>query len=73
MARQERQAKPETKRSNDNANEETVAAVGGLATEAAAHGAALKDDMDALLDEIDGVLEENAEEFVRNYLQKGGE
>jgi prokaryotic ubiquitin-like protein Pup len=25
------------------------------------------------LDEIDEVLEDNAEEFVRNYVQKGGE
>lgn len=33
----------------------------------------LKNDLDTLLDEIDGVLEENAEEFVRNYVQKGGE
>ncbi len=29
--------------------------------------------IDALLDEIDSVLEENAEEFVKNYVQKGGE
>ncbi len=29
--------------------------------------------LDDLLDEIDQVLEENAEEFVRNYIQKGGE
>ena len=29
--------------------------------------------LDGLLDEIDSVLEENAEEFVRNYVQKGGE
>lgn len=29
--------------------------------------------LDDLLDEIDSVLEENAEEFVRNYVQKGGE
>nr|7OYF_B Chain B, Prokaryotic ubiquitin-like protein Pup [Acidothermus cellulolyticus]7OYH_B Chain B, Prokaryotic ubiquitin-like protein Pup [Acidothermus cellulolyticus] len=28
---------------------------------------------DAILDEIDDVLEENAEEFVRSYIQKGGE
>jgi ubiquitin-like protein Pup len=28
---------------------------------------------DDLLDEIDGVLEENAEEFVRSYVQKGGQ
>ncbi len=29
--------------------------------------------VDDLLDEIDSVLEENAEEFVKNYVQKGGE
>lgn len=33
----------------------------------------LKDDLDALLAEVDGVLEENAEEFVQGYVQKGGE
>lgn len=33
----------------------------------------LKDDLDALLDEVDGVLEENAEEFVKGYIQRGGE
>jgi ubiquitin-like protein Pup len=26
-----------------------------------------------MLDEIDSVLEENAEEFVRGYVQKGGQ
>ena len=33
----------------------------------------LTDDVDALLDEIDDVLEEDAEAFVRSYIQKGGE
>ena len=33
----------------------------------------LTDDVDALLDEIDDVLEEDAEAFVRSYVQKGGE
>jgi prokaryotic ubiquitin-like protein Pup len=33
----------------------------------------LSDDVDSLLDEIDDVLEENAEEFVRGYVQKGGQ
>jgi ubiquitin-like protein Pup len=33
----------------------------------------LLDDVDGLLDEIDQVLETNAEEFVRGYVQKGGE
>jgi len=36
-------------------------------------GEELKEDMDALVDEIDEVLEENAEEFVKNYVQRGGE
>ena len=36
-------------------------------------GEKLKAEIDDLLDEIDEVLEENAEEFVRNYVQKGGE
>jgi ubiquitin-like protein Pup len=31
------------------------------------------EDVDELLDEIDEVLEANAEEFVRSYVQKGGE
>ncbi|MBA3431181.1 MAG: ubiquitin-like protein Pup [Actinobacteria bacterium] len=30
-------------------------------------------EVDDLLDEIDEVLEENAEEFVRSYIQKGGQ
>ncbi|MNJ02137.1 Prokaryotic ubiquitin-like protein Pup [compost metagenome] len=29
--------------------------------------------VDDLLDEIDGVLESNAEEFVRAFVQKGGQ
>lgn len=33
----------------------------------------LAEDVDAMLDEIDSVLEENAEEFVKQYVQKGGE
>lgn len=30
-------------------------------------------DVDGLLDEIDGVLESNAEEFVKSFVQKGGQ
>lgn len=36
-------------------------------------GEKIKAELDELLDEIDEVLEENAEDFVRNYVQKGGE
>jgi prokaryotic ubiquitin-like protein Pup len=30
-------------------------------------------DLDSLLDEIDSVLETNAEEFVKGFVQKGGQ
>lgn len=33
----------------------------------------LKDDLDEILDEIDEVLEHNAAEFVKNYVQTGGQ
>lgn len=33
----------------------------------------VKEDIDKLLDEIDDILEENAEEFVKSYVQRGGE
>lgn len=31
------------------------------------------EETDALLDEIDGVLETNAQDFVHSFVQKGGE
>ena len=41
------------------------------AADAQAH---VKDeDVDAILDEIDEVLESNAEEFVKGFVQKGGQ
>ncbi len=45
---------------------ETPTAAGGQDTESTAG-------VDDLLDEIDGVLESNAEEFVRGFVQKGGQ
>ena len=36
-------------------------------------GDKLKAELDDLLDEIDEVLETNAEEFVKSYVQKGGQ
>src|SRR3954465_3130312 len=35
-------------------------------------GEKIKAELDDLLDEIDEVLESNAEEFVKSYVQKGG-
>ena len=47
-------------------------------TDAPAAGAAqvhkeMNEDLDSILDEIDGVLESNAEEFVKQFVQKGGQ
>jgi ubiquitin-like protein Pup len=41
--------------------------------EIAKKGKKIKDDIDKLLDEIDDILEENAEEFVKSYVQRGGQ
>ena len=50
--------------------EEEVAETPAGASE---RGEKIKAELDDLLDEIDEVLEDNAEEFVRNYVQKGGQ
>jgi len=42
-------------------------------TDVAERKEALDDDVDAILDEIDDVLETNAEDFVKSYVQKGGQ
>jgi prokaryotic ubiquitin-like protein Pup len=41
--------------------------------QSAEHRAELDSEVDSLLSEIDDVLESNAEEFVRSFLQKGGQ
>ena len=64
MAEREQKKKQATERT-DEVVEDVPAA--------SATGEKLKAELDDLLDEIDEVLEDNAEEFVRNYVQKGGE
>ncbi|HUY67224.1 MAG TPA: ubiquitin-like protein Pup [Acidimicrobiales bacterium] len=64
MAEREQKKKATTERA-DEVVEEVPAT--------SATGDKLKAELDDLLDEIDEVLEDNAEEFVRNYVQKGGE
>ena len=69
MAERELKRRSSERRSNDEVEARTEAPAG----EATARGEKLKAEMDELLDEIDEVLEDNAEEFVRNYVQKGGQ
>lgn len=59
------------KRSGGGGEEEQSA--GQETTKSTKKGEELKEEMDNLLDEIDMVLEENAEQFVKNYVQRGGE
>ncbi len=65
MAEREQKKKTATTDRTDEVVEDVPAS--------SASGEKLKAELDDLLDEIDEVLEDNAEEFVRNYVQKGGE
>ncbi len=65
MAEREQKRKSAPERPQEEAVDEAPAT--------SARGEKLKADLDDLLDEIDEVLEDNAEEFVRNYVQKGGQ
>jgi ubiquitin-like protein Pup len=56
-----------------SAPERTEEQVGDESPAASERGEKIKAELDDLLDEIDEVLEDNAEEFVRNYVQKGGQ
>jgi len=51
--------------SGDNAGDEETQAAGQVHVNTTG--------TDELLDEIDGLLESNAEEFVKSYVQKGGQ
>lgn len=63
-------AEREQKRKAPSARTEEEVAEAPARTES---GEKIKAELDDLLDEIDDVLEENAEEFVKSYVQKGGE
>ncbi|MFO1538529.1 MAG: ubiquitin-like protein Pup [Actinomycetota bacterium] len=63
---------PEQQRKQRPAPRERVEEEAAVATPPE-RGEKLKSELDDLLDEIDEVLEENAEEFVKSYVQKGGE
>ena len=64
-------AEREMKKKSTPAREEQEVADEAPAT--SEQGEKIKAELDDLLDEIDGVLESNAEEFVKSYVQKGGE
>ena len=63
------QEQKHTKRSSE-AEEQVEAAA---STDAAERKDQLDEDIDAILGEIDDVLETNAEDFVKSFIQKGGQ
>lgn len=63
MAEREQIRKPAPERESE----------GEQAPTPAERGEELKAELDDLLDEIDAVLETNAEDFVKSYIQKGGQ
>lgn len=68
MASQEQKnVSPRTEEEHVDELPEPTPAPDSAAAQAATTG------VDDLLDEIDGVLEVNAEEFVRGFVQKGGQ
>ena len=67
MAQEQKQPKKSTE--DAPVEEETVAPESAVAE----RKEQLDEDIDAILDEIDDVLETNAEDFVKSYVQKGGQ
>ena len=65
MAEREQIKKPAQKRDDAEEIEEAPAT--------SERGEKIKAELDDLLDEIDDVLETNAEDFVKSFIQKGGQ
>jgi prokaryotic ubiquitin-like protein Pup len=65
MAQEQKQPKKssETEKQSDDAPQ----------TDASERKEQLDEDIDAILGEIDDVLETNAEDFVKSFIQKGGQ
>jgi ubiquitin-like protein Pup len=55
-----------SRREEDQAEQDTVVVAG-------TNNAELDNEVDSLLDEIDEILEVNAEDFVKSFVQKGGQ
>lgn len=69
MAQEQRQSQQQHGAQQETAGQEALQAQTGTSAQQQAQ----LNEVDDLLDEIDGVLETNAEEFVRGFVQKGGQ
>ena len=71
MAQPTGQTRAEPRSTRPAEHADTNQSIGGA--ELTKKGEKIAGKRDDLLDEIDDVLEENAEEFVKGYVQRGGE
>jgi prokaryotic ubiquitin-like protein Pup len=69
MATRDTGGQQRTTRTREDADEVEAS----VDTDVAERRKEMTDDLGSILDEIDEVLEENSEEFVRSYVQKGGQ
>jgi prokaryotic ubiquitin-like protein Pup len=69
MSKQERVQKPRTVVHKNTRTE----VMDDTKTRSEERKQALEEEMNAMVDEIDDLLEENAELFVKSYVQKGGQ
>lgn len=69
MAQEQRQSQQQHGTSREQSAQEALQAEKSTSAQQQAQ----LNEVDDLLDEIDGVLETNAEEFVRGFVQKGGQ
>lgn len=67
MGMAQEQKQPRKSSQEETATEEVVE------SDVAERKEMIDEDVDAILDEIDEVLETNAEDFVKSFIQKGGE
>ena len=73
MATHETGGQSRASRQREDQAEEQVDEQEAPAADVAERHEKLTEDVDALLDDIDEVLESNSEEFVRGFVQKGGQ
>ena len=64
------QEQKQPRKSHDEEGADSAPAAGEAVTERKEQ---LDEDIDAILEDIDDVLETNAEDFVKSFIQKGGQ
>ncbi len=64
------QEQKQPRKSHDEESADAAPAPAGAVTERKEQ---LDEDIDAILEDIDDVLETNAEDFVKSFIQKGGQ